>query len=825
MKAAPGIICKRCNRCGYDYPGDSTVTLCPRDGFELQIISTDPWVGSTLANRYRIEENAGSGGWGTVYLAEQLSLGRKVAVKVLDRKMATGNWQPKRFEQEARALSLLQDPSIVSVIDFGLMPQPYIVMEWVPGDDLATYIADSGPLPPREVGVIFKKLAKALDHAHSAGIVHRDLKPANIKLSVSDRKEIRVKVLDFGLARISQESANRLTGTGEILGSPAYMSPEQCLGHAASAASDIYALGCVVFELLTGQPPFSGETFAQYCQAHATEPVKVIFAEPNPFERQMETLIKRCLAKKPEQRFSSAAELVSALDELMQADRPADVVVAKSSERKATWSVALVTIASLVVVGVSAIVWLNLPKPANEARTQDKIAASDSPAHTAVGSFDSRRTSAPGAVSSAPAAQGDGRRVTPSKTVASAVGSKGPAAANLPLDFVDRPSSLSPSTLPPPPTTTTSSSSSSSSSISPGRKAAPSADQTKTKIAAPETADKISPIEPAKNVAMLPQSSATPVLAPAESSRSLLSPAIVSGQPVVQIWRDELRQQDVKVAIFIPADLKPGQRRPVIVHMGAIAPMARQEWLLRYWAQAGFYVVAIDMAALAETDSRAQNVSQRNALISRERHRNLLFVTSEIGKNSALPNNVLSSCSGALGLAGVRATAHSVVSATGAMPETSFWDQENVIPGVRGLFLISPAGYAQPAYGLLSKLDRPIFDVSLGEDVGTARWDALDDGPPVFLYPKSVNKYMAFFPNQALKHIVSVPGPKPSKRQDALAQLSTEFWRSCFGQAEATAYLKGDGPKSLLAPYDGQYYVGSGARKAAEAQNASAGAR
>ena len=262
-----------------------------------------------VEGRYRLERELGHGGMATVYLAEDLFHNRPVALKVLRREI-TGLLGSGRFRREIEILLRLRHPSIVPVLDAHESPfLHYYVMPYVPGETLRDLLAREGPLPIREVLRIAGTIAEALDYAHSQNVLHRDIKPANILLEGN-----RVVVCDFGVARaVEAASADTFSSSGLVLGTFAYMSPEQAVGGEMDQRTDVYALGCVIYEMLAGEPAFSGPT-SQAVRA------RVVSQEPQPLRvvrpdvpAEFETALRRALSKVPERRPVSAAELVAAL--------------------------------------------------------------------------------------------------------------------------------------------------------------------------------------------------------------------------------------------------------------------------------------------------------------------------------------------------------------------------------------------------------------------------------------------------------------------------------------------------------------------------------
>ncbi len=260
---------------------------------------------TTLAGRYRLEDVIGRGGMSTVYRANDRVLQRTVAVKVMSAALAEGDPSTiARFEREARAAASLVHPGIVTVYDTGVDgEQRFIAMEYVDGESLAMIIAREAPLDPDYAARITAEVADALDAAHHAGLVHRDVKPGNVMIA---RTGV-VKVLDFGIARVG--NAASITRTASLLGTAAYMAPEHASGEPVDARSDIYSLGCVLYAMLTGDPPFSGEVPAavlhQQISATPRSPREI-----NPrVSPTLDALVLQMLAKAPAERPQSAAEV------------------------------------------------------------------------------------------------------------------------------------------------------------------------------------------------------------------------------------------------------------------------------------------------------------------------------------------------------------------------------------------------------------------------------------------------------------------------------------------------------------------------------------
>ncbi|MCC2032820.1 Stk1 family PASTA domain-containing Ser/Thr kinase [Microbacterium allomyrinae] len=280
-----------------------------------------------LSGRYRVDEPIGRGGMASVYRGYDLTLGREVAIKVLDRELADDNAFRTRFRLEAQAASRMAHPTIVRVYDAGedaltspdgtIRPVPYIVMELVKGRLLKEIIA-AGPVPVTDTVRYVDGILEALEYSHRAGVVHRDIKPGNVMVTDAGQ----VKVMDFGIARAVSDSSSTVAETTQILGTAAYFSPEQAKGEPVDARADVYSTGVVLYELLTGRQPFRGESPVAVAYQHVSEaplpPSEVNETVP----RSLDAVALRALAKDPFQRYQDAAGFREALDATIDGRSP-----------------------------------------------------------------------------------------------------------------------------------------------------------------------------------------------------------------------------------------------------------------------------------------------------------------------------------------------------------------------------------------------------------------------------------------------------------------------------------------------------------------------
>jgi eukaryotic-like serine/threonine-protein kinase len=298
----------------------------PRSSVDVVESAPDPTLGRTIAGKFAVQQRLGAGAMGVVYLARQLALDKVVAIKVLHRQLAVDGAFTERFRREARAASRLDHPNSIRVFDFGQEPDGllYLAMEYVDGPDLFSVLSERGPLPPEAIVDLLCQVLAALAVAHDLGVLHRDLKPENIMIvrgKGDDGLPVDiVKVCDFGIAKIvdqspdpSEDGARRHTTRGLVVGTPAYMSPEQARGGALDGRSDLYTVGVILYELLTGQVPFDGGSPLDVVLKHISEaPSPPSFHTPA-VDPRLEAICMKALSKEPADRFQDAREMRLAL--------------------------------------------------------------------------------------------------------------------------------------------------------------------------------------------------------------------------------------------------------------------------------------------------------------------------------------------------------------------------------------------------------------------------------------------------------------------------------------------------------------------------------
>ena len=345
---------KYCPICERKYPDD--VSVCEHDGGTLRTtaVAEDPLLGKTIRGKYRILKKLGAGGMGAVYLAEQLSIGRKVALKVLQREFAMNDEFIKRFHQEARLAASLNHRHVITIHDFDQTDDGnlFIAMEYVEGHNLKSIIQE-GPLKLARALRFAVQIAEGLSAAHRAGVIHRDIKPENIMI-LQALEEVRL--MDFGISRLRDtETLARLTRPGMIMGTPAYMAPEQIEGHEVDEKSDIYAFGVVLYEMLSGETPFKAPTPTALLMKHINElpvPLRQLRGDvPGGVER----LVMQTLEKQPERRQSTMEEIaieVLRIERACKDEVPQTVMIpAPGQMRKRSLVLAASIVLTVVVAG------------------------------------------------------------------------------------------------------------------------------------------------------------------------------------------------------------------------------------------------------------------------------------------------------------------------------------------------------------------------------------------------------------------------------------------------------------------------------------------
>jgi serine/threonine-protein kinase len=308
-------VAKVCPQCGNEYEtGDR---FCPKDGAALKPKSGgDPMIGRVIADRYLILARLGEGGMGRVYAAEHVKMNRQCAIKVMNPSLMNDGESATRFAREASNAARILHPNVAAVFDFGESDRTvYLVMEYVDGEPLSEMLARVGALQPRRAIDIARQIADGLSAAHELGLIHRDLKPDNVIVTRKrDGKEI-AKVVDFGIAKaVSDAPQDALTRSGLVIGTPEFMSPEQLLGDPVDARTDIYALGCMLYQMLSGMKPFDADTREQMIRRRLHEPPPHIRDVVPSVPKRVDTLIAHMLARSPGDRLASAAEVSASLD-------------------------------------------------------------------------------------------------------------------------------------------------------------------------------------------------------------------------------------------------------------------------------------------------------------------------------------------------------------------------------------------------------------------------------------------------------------------------------------------------------------------------------
>jgi serine/threonine protein kinase len=298
------------------------VEAVPSNSFSMPGTRDEQFIGQFIGSRYRLDKILGSGGMSVVFLAFDVRLQRSLAVKLMHAHLHFDKRYLQRFQQEGKTLSKLDHPNIVKVFEYGLHAgnMPYMVMEYVEGTSLASELSEHSKLSIESTLDIAIQVCAALNHAHKARVIHRDLKPSNIMIRTDESGNEIVKIVDFGIAKIATETHSMMTGTGEVFGSPVYMSPEQCEGLATDGRTDLYSLGCVIYESLVGTPPFVGDSPLATMMKHQRErPVSLQEASLGEiFPKELERCVQKLLAKAPDSRYANAAALVTDLTNIQE---------------------------------------------------------------------------------------------------------------------------------------------------------------------------------------------------------------------------------------------------------------------------------------------------------------------------------------------------------------------------------------------------------------------------------------------------------------------------------------------------------------------------
>ncbi len=319
----------------------------------------DPLIGAVVERRWQILDQLGQGGMGIVYRAERVGLGKQVALKFLHQSVAESKAAVARFEREAKAISRLHHMHCISILDFGVWRrQPYIVMEFVQGRQLTEL--DMAALTPNRAVAMMRQILLGLAHAHSRGVIHRDLKLSNVMLVEMTGTEDLVKILDFGLARVSGVNDEHSLTDGMIAGTPSYMSPEQALGKKTDHRTDIYSAGVMLYVLATGKRPFVADSATLLLQMQVKEPPPAPrkLAPQKRISEALERVILRALEKKPADRFQTVTEFVTALDDTPEGQESLTPTVAREHRPLRTrWRLMLVAAALFMALGATAALW------------------------------------------------------------------------------------------------------------------------------------------------------------------------------------------------------------------------------------------------------------------------------------------------------------------------------------------------------------------------------------------------------------------------------------------------------------------------------------
>jgi len=330
-------LSRTCPECQTQY--EDEILHCPEDGLDLSVVEPDDELLGRNVGSYRVSRLLGKGGMGAVYMAEHPVIGSRVAIKFLHQQYATDKKIVDRFFNEARAVNVIGHDNILKILDLNVTDdnRHYFIMEFLHGKPLQDLVLPDGPMLLEVAGPILIQICEALQAAHDSKIIHRDLKPDNVYLTVHKGKKNFVKVVDFGIARVTDDAgvSTGKTQTGMVMGTPAYMSPEQAGGMTAriDARSDIYSLGCMMYQMATGRLPFPGTSFGEVLIGHLqlTPPAPRTLAPEIP--QAYEAVIVKCLQKKQEDRYQSMREAHDAIAQVMdQLGISRDLPIASADE-------------------------------------------------------------------------------------------------------------------------------------------------------------------------------------------------------------------------------------------------------------------------------------------------------------------------------------------------------------------------------------------------------------------------------------------------------------------------------------------------------------
>ena len=306
-------VAKVCPQCATEY--ETSARFCPHDGTALRPKGSDTLIGRVLADRYHILKRIGEGGMGRVYLGEHVKMNRPCAIKVMSPALVNDGESTARFAREASNAARITHPNVAAVFDYGESEDVvYLVMEYVDGEALSRLLTREAPLALERALDLAGQIADGLGAAHELGIVHRDLKPDNILITRTLSGREVAKVVDFGIAKAVQDAAHQsLTRTGQVIGTPEFMSPEQLLGDPVDARSDLYALGCIFHLMLTATPPFQASTREQMIKRRLSEDAPHIRSVDEGLPDSVAGIVAKLLARAPGDRYGSAAEVHDAL--------------------------------------------------------------------------------------------------------------------------------------------------------------------------------------------------------------------------------------------------------------------------------------------------------------------------------------------------------------------------------------------------------------------------------------------------------------------------------------------------------------------------------